>query len=49
MTKIYPLCKDQFGKLIRGALTYRTKRFGSKRLVWNGKVFPEHYFLVPRY
>lgn len=49
MTKIYPPCKDYFGKQIRGAIVYRTKRLGSKRLIWNGKVFPDCYFLPPRY
>jgi hypothetical protein len=49
MIKVFPPCRDQFGKRIRGAIVYRTRKFGSKRLVWNGKVFPDAYFLLPRY
>lgn len=49
MTKVYPPVRDQFGKQIRGAIVYRTRRFGSTRLVWNGKAFPDHYFLLQRY
>jgi len=49
MTKVFPPIKDDFGKQIRGPITYKTRRFGSKRLVWNGKIFPDGYFLPPRY
>jgi len=49
MIKVFPPIKDGFGKQIRGAIVYRTRRFGSKRLVWNGKVYPDYYYLPPRY
>jgi len=49
MTKIFPPIRDQFGKQIRGPIVYRTRGFGSTRLVWNGRIFPDHYFLPPRY
>ena len=47
--KVFPPIRDDFGKVIRGPIIYRTKRFGSKRLAWNGKVYPDGYFLPSRY
>lgn len=49
MIKVFPPVKDGFGKRIRGPIIYRVKRLGCKRLVWNGKVYPDNYFLPPRY
>ena len=49
MTNVYPPCRDNFGKKIRGAIVYRTRQVGAKKLLWSGRILPAAYFLSPRY